>query len=195
MKFVENKVLSTNVTIDENIKVDEKEGRRNKKNGSRYVTLSQLVDMFYVSRFNRDNLHGLDEGEDIDNSRKHRIYNKSDVKELMEIFFEFFEWAVNEKNIGKIYMTKNISFIRNSIMPRLKYATKMDEICLYGGGCKAGEYYITNGRYTWQMYVEGDMYQKMKELWEKDPEFVQKKKELIPELEEKNKNAKSNKPK
>lgn len=182
-----NKIVNKN-EVPQDVKP---EGKFSKKNGSRYVTLSQLVDMFYVSRFNRDNLHGLDEGEDIDNSRKHRVYNKSDVKELMIVFMEFFEWVVNEKNLGKIYLSDNVTLVRESTPPRIKYATKMDELCKPEGGCKAGEYYVTCGRYVWQMWLEGDAFKKMKELWMKDPEFTDIREKLIPEMEEKNKNAKS----
>ena len=171
-------------------KENKTEGKFSKKNGSRFITLSQLVDMFYVSRFNRDNLHDLVEGEDIDNSRKYRIFNKADVKELMEVFCDFFEWVINAKNIGKIYITKDISLVRESTLPRLKYATGMDEVYL-PNECKAGEYYITHGRYMWRLWIEGDTFQKMKELWMKDPEFLKTREELTPEMEERNKNAKS----
>lgn len=152
------------------------------------VTMGKLVDMYFVSRFNRDNLHDPAEGEDIDNSRLHRIYNKKDIKELMSSFCEFFEWVINEKDISKIYISKNMSLIRESSPPRLKYATKFDEICT-NNQCKAGEYYITNGRYNWKLWVEGETFEKMKNLWMRDPEFIRMREELVPEMEEKNKNA------
>lgn len=166
------------------------EGKTSKKNGSKYITLSKLVDMFYVSHFNRDNLHDLLDGEEYDNSRKYRLYNKVDVKELVDLFLEFFEWAINAKNISKIYLTRDITLIRESTLPRIKYATEMDVACT-PDDCKVGEYYITRGKYMWRLWIEGDTFQKMKELWQKDPEFINKREELTPELEEKNKNAKS----
>lgn len=164
-------------------------GWTNAKNGSIYITLNQLVDMFYVSRFNRDNMHDVAEGEDIDNSRQHRVYNKSDVKELLSLFSEFFCWAINEKNISKIRVCDKLSMVRESSLPKLKYATAFDELCS-PGQCKAGEYYITNGRYSWTLWFDGDTFQKMKDLWMNDPEFLAKKEELKPQMEEKNKNAK-----
>lgn len=164
-------------------------GRENPKNGSKYITLIQLIDMFYVSHFNRDNMHDLAEGEDIDDSHLYRIYNKSDVKELMALFFQFFEWAINEKNIGKVYLTKDITLVRESTLPRVKYATVIDEQHL-PGECKAGEYYITRGRYVWRLWIDGETFSKMKELQSRDPEFAKLREDLIPEMEEKNKNAK-----
>lgn len=164
-------------------------GKVCKKNGSVYITLNTLIDMFYVSRFNRDPMHDPGEGEDIDNSYKHRIYNKGDLKELMVLFMSFFEKAINDRNIGKIYLTKDITLIRESSLPRIKYANTMDE--MYQPNCKAGEYYITQGRYVWHMWLEGETFEKMREISSNDPEFVKKRQELIPVLEEKNKNAKS----
>lgn len=164
-------------------------GTINKKNGSMYVTRNHLVDMFYVSRFNRDNLHDLVEGEDIDNSRHYRLYNKSDVKELMSLFFSFFEWVINAKNLSKIYLTDDITLIRESTLPRVKYATMVDEQHM-PDECRAGEYYITRGRYIWRLWIEGETFQKMKELYSVDPEFIKLREDLIPEMEEKNKNAK-----
>ena len=146
--------------------------------------------MFYTSRFNRDNLHDPAEGEDIDNSYKYRIYNKSDIKELMTHFLPFFEWAINAKNLSRIYLTDDITLIREATPPRIKYATTMDE--KYAPGqCKAGEYYITNGRYSWKMWVEGETFERMRDLWMEDPEYTEIRDKLIPEMEEKNKNAKS----
>lgn len=165
-------------------------GKTTKKNGSIYITLNKLVDMFYVSRFNRDNLHDPAEGEDIDNSYKYRIYNKKDVKEMLAIFAEFFGWAINEKNISKLYITKDITLYRESVPPKIKYATKMDEVFKHGE-VKAGDYYLTPGKYMWRLWIEGDTLDRMRELQESDSEFIRIKEELTPEMEEKNKNAKS----
>ena len=165
-------------------------GKTTKKNGSSYVTLNQMADMFYVSRFNRDNLHDPAEGEDINDSRKYRIYNKKDVKELLAVFAEFFQWVINEKNISKIYFSKDITMVRESTPPKIKYATGMDEVYL-PGECKAGEYYITTGRYVWRFWVEGETFQKMRELWKNDSEFLRIKEELTPVMEEKNRNVKA----
>lgn len=162
-----------------------------KKNGSKYLSLSQIVDGFYPSRFNRDNLCDPDKGEDIDNSIKHRLYNKKDVKELMGLLAQYFEWAINTKNISRVYLTDNIMLIRDSKLPRIKYATDIDVKCLGEDKCKPGEYYITDGNYAWSMWLTGDAYKAMQALRDSDPEFIQVKKELQPLLEEKNKNAKS----
>lgn len=164
-------------------------GLVNKKNGSLYVTLGHLIDMFYVSRFNRDNKHDPAKDEDIDNSYKYRIYNKSDVKELMKLFMDFFEWVINEKNIGKIYLSKNLTLLRDVTLPRIKYANAMD--AKYNPECTEGEYYITHGRYEWRLWLDNEAYDKMREIVVKDPELIKRTEELIPLLEEKNKNAKS----
>lgn len=164
--------------------------KKNPKNGSIYISMNHLVDMFYTSRFNRDNMHDLAEGEDIDNSTKHRIYNKGDVKELMSLFGEFFEWAINAKDLGRIYLSKDTMLVRETVLPRVKYATVMDEYHL-PGECKAGEYYITPGRYTWKLWVTGEPFKEMKNLWLRDPEILKRKEELIPEMEEKNAKKKS----
>ena len=166
--------------------------RVNQKNGSLYITLSQLIDVFYTSRFNRDSLHSLVEGEDIDNSIKHRLYNKRDLKELMPLFIEFLEWVINEKNLGKIYLSKDLTLVRESTLPSLRYTTKFDEKAFKRN--KEGEYYISTGKYRWMMYVTGDTFAKMKELWLKDPQFEEIIKELTPKMEEKNKNAKPKDP-
>lgn len=165
-------------------------GKVTRKNGSQYITLNKLVDMFYTSRFNRDNMHDVAEGEDIDNSIKHRIYNKKDVKEMLAIFAEFFEWAINSKNISKLYITKNITLYRESVPPKIKYATKMDEVFKHGE-VKAGDYYITPGKYLWRLWVEGEALDEMRKLQDTDSEFIRIKEELTPEMEEKNKNVRA----
>ena len=159
------------------------------KSGGLYVTLNQLVKMFYVSRFNRDNMHDPAENEDIDNSRKYRIYNLVDVKELLNVFIEFCEWAFNEKNISRLYLSPNLTLNRESLGPKLKYATGLEEMYT-NMGYKNGEYYITDGKYNWVLNVKGEPYTKMKELWLKDPVFAQKKEELRPIMEEKNAKSK-----
>ena len=164
-------------------------GNRSQKNGSLFLTTKQLTNMFYKSRFNRDNLHDLVPGEDIDDSYHYRIYNKTDLIELMALFCEFFEWAINAKNISKVYVTKDLTLERETVLPRVKYATPVDEQHTHGE-CKAGEYYVTPGRYMWKLWVDGDTFQKMKALQKKDPEILKIREQLIPEMEEKNRNAK-----
>ena len=161
----------------------------NKKTGALYVTMRQLAGMFYVSRFNRDNMHDLEEGEDIDNSRKHRIYNKGELEELMVVFGEFFEWAINKKNLQKVYISKGLTLERTSVFPRIKYASGFD--AKINPDCVAGEYYITKGKYHWDLWLDKELYQEMQQLWLNDPAYLEKRQELIPELEEKNRNAKS----
>ena len=164
------------------------EARVNQKNGSKYFTLNRLVDRFFKSRFNRDNLHDAAEGEDVNNSKLYRLYNKQDLLDISQLFAEFFEWVLNEENISRLYISNDLTLIRESTLPRVKYATPVDEMQL-PGECKAGEYYITRGRYIWRMWVEGETFEKMKELSRRDPEFIKIREELIPEMEEKNKNV------
>ena len=153
---------------------------------SRYVTVNMLVDMFYTSRFNRDNMHDAAEGEDINNSRRHRLFNKKDIKELMSLFCEFFQEALIEENLGKIYITKDITLVRDTTAPRLKYANGFDE--QYNPDlCKAGEWYVTTGRYNWKLWIDGDTFKRIKSHWMEDPMLIEKREELRPEMEERNK--------
>ena len=155
-------------------------------NGAKKWTLNSLVDRFYTSRFNRDNLHDPAEGEDIDNSRLYRLYNKSDVKELMHIFFEYFEWVVSEENLCKVYLTKNMSFIRETRLPTVKRANIVDEI-RSPNRAKAGELYVTRGKYLWTIYFSGEPHEKQRELQFSDPEFIAKYEELQKKVDERKK--------
>lgn len=166
--------------------------KTNKNNGSRYFTLNSLVDRFYTSRFNRDNKHGLSEGEDIDNSKIHRIYNKGDVKDLLHSFFDFFEWVINAENISKVYLTRNLLLERESKMPTVRRANIVDEL-RSPNRAKAGELYVTRGKYIWTLWLSGDAYEKMRELQHKDPEYMAKYAELQKSVDERNANDKKNK--
>ena len=159
----------------------------NKKNNSQYWYLPRLVDRFYYSHFNRDPLCGLEEGEEYDDSRQHRLYNKSDVKEVLELFFKFLEWIIPEENLGKLYLSDCISLERVSKLPTVRRATIVDVIKTKGKA-KDRELYVTHGRYTWKMNVTGDMYERQKKLRDTDPEFIAKKEELQKSVDERNKN-------
>lgn len=163
----------------------------NKKNGSKYLSVNQLIDGFYKSRYNRDNFYDLAEGEDIDNSYKHRLYNKGDVKELVALLIQYFEDAIIKQNISRVYISDDIMLIRDSILPRIKYATDVDVRCLGSDKCESGKFYITDGNYAWSMWLSGDTYKAMQALRDTDQEFIKIKKDLKPVLEEKNKNAES----
>lgn len=159
-------------------------GLTTRKN-SKFVTVNMLVDMFYTSRFNRDNMHDLAEGEDINNSRKHRLYNKKDIKELLSHFCEFFQDALISENLGKVYVSEDLTLVRDATMPRVKYANSFDEN--YNPDiCKAGEWYVTTGRYNWKLYVDGETFKQLRQLWRKDPVLMEKREELRPIVEEKN---------
>lgn len=161
----------------------------NKKNGSKLWGINQLVDRFHKSSYNRDNSYALEPGEDINNSSRHRLYNKGDVKELLKIFAEFFQWIINEDNVSKIYITKDITLIRESKLPRIKMATCVD-VQRFGDKVEDGKYYITDGKYAWSMWLTGDAFKAMQKLRDSDPEFINQKKELQPVVEEKNKHVK-----
>lgn len=160
-------------------------GYQNKKNGSQYWYLNRMIDRFYCSRFNRDNLHGLAEGEDIDNSRSHRLYNKADIKELVHKFFDFMEWVIPEENLGKIYLSDNMTLVREPKLPMIRRANIVDVIKTKGLR-KEREQYVTNGRYIWTLEVTGPMWDKLRELQEKDPEFIARREELQKKVEERN---------
>lgn len=160
----------------------------NKKDGSCYVTLHQLAVLFYRSRFNRDNLCDLEEGEDIDDSGLHRIFLKRDIEELFDKFGDFFEWAINAKNMSRIVLTPNVKLIREKKLPRLKLANMFDQVRL-PGVAENGKYYITKAKYNWILELTGDAQDKMIEVKEKDPEVIAMRESLLPEMEEKNRNV------
>lgn len=158
----------------------------NKENGSQYWTLNYLGHRFYYSKFNRDNLHDLKEGEDINYSRMYRLYNKTDIKELLHHLADYLEWALVEENLGKIYITDNIELVRKPVLPYVRRANQIEEIVTKGGR-KAGICYLNSGKYTYQLTVAGDLEEKLADLAEKDPQFIKKKEELQSVLEERNK--------
>lgn len=162
----------------------------NKDNGSEYWTLYKMVKRFYTSRFNRDPYREPIEGEDIDNSTRYRVYGMTAVRELLEIFIQYFQWVIIEENVSKVYLSDDLVLIRESILPRVKPATQVDVFCA-SGEVKDGDYYVTPGKYTWKMWVQGDTFKGLKELSLKDPQMERLRKELAPIAEEKN-NAKRN---
>ena len=168
--------------------------KQNKKNGSQYWTLNSLVDRFYTSRFNRDNMHDPAEGEDIDNSRMYRIYNKSSIKELLHTFFDFFEWVINEENLGRIYLSENMTLMRESKMPQIRRANIVD-VLRSPDRAKEGELYVTRGKYIWTLFLSGNAFSRMRELQFRDPEFKEKYDELEIEAAERNKMEKERKKK
>ena len=161
---------------------------KKKKNGSVTITGKQLAYMFYRSKFNRDNLCGTEDGEDINDSCKHRLYANNDLKEIMNLFFDFLTWALTSKNISRVNFTNGMSLIREETEPRVKYITRYEQNVIKNGR-KAGEYYITNGRYEWKLWFGGQSFEDLKNLWMNDPCFIKKREELAPILEEKNKNV------
>lgn len=162
-------------------------GKISKKNGSKYWTLNRMVDRFYYSRFNRDNLHDPAEGEDIDNSRTHRLFNKTDIKELLHLFFDYMEWVIPEENVSKIYFTENMMLNRSSRLPTIRRSNIVDQIKTKGQR-KIGELYVTNGRYVWTMEMTGSLWERHRDVQAKDPEFIAKREELQKIVEERNRN-------
>lgn len=160
--------------------------KTNKNNGSKYWTLGELADRFYTSRFNHDEMHDWGEDEDIDNSRQHRLYNKGDTKNLIKKFAAYFEWVLCEENLSRIYITDNITLIRESKLPKVRRANRTDVI-RRKGDVKAGEYYVTQGKYSWLMWTKGELMDRMREVQAKDPEFIERVEIKKIEAEERNK--------
>lgn len=155
---------------------------RNKVNGSIYVGMKELAEFFYKSRFNRDPLCDPDEGEDIDDSNKHRIYTKSDLIDVITRFGEFFEWAINAKNISRIRFTQDVILVRETRLPWLKKANGFDQVML-PGIAESGKYYLTKAKYLWKLEVNGKAREVMIKLKDRDPEIVAVENELRPQLE------------
>lgn len=162
---------------------------QNKKNGSQYLTIGEMGDMFYRSRFNHDPLCDFEEGEDPDDSSRHRLYNKKDVKAVMKAFFDFFGWAITEKNISRVYLSSDLTLMRESRFPRIKRANNAD-VLRKQGSVKAGELYLTQGKYSWLLWTEGEVMENLKKLQETDPEFIAAREEKQKELDERIKNEK-----
>ena len=160
---------------------------QDKKNGSYFWTLKELIRRFYKSRFNRDNYNDPKENENIDDSIYYRLYAKSDLLEIIENFMDFLEWAIVEENISRVYLTKNIKLVRVSKMPLIRRANIIDEIKTKGRA-KAGKQYVTHGRYDWVLEISGEPWYQLKKIQEKDPEFIAKREELEKVVEERNKN-------
>ena len=165
---------------------------KSKKNGSEYWTINALVDRFYTSRFNRDNLHDPSPGEDIKNSRSHRLYNKSDIHDIAHLFSEFIEWVLPEENISKLYLSDNLTLVRKTRYPKIKRANSVDASRL-NGKVQIGELYVTRGKYYWVVETGSDFTQIMYDLKNKDPEVAAKYAELEKEVEERNRIEKNGK--
>ena len=163
---------------------------QDKKNGSYFWTLKELVRRFYKSRFNRDNYNDPKENENIDDSIYYRLYAKSDLLEIIENFMDFLEWVIVEENISRVYLTRNMKLVRESKMPLIRRANIIDQIKTKGRAT-AGEQYVTHGRYDWVVETSGELWHKLKEIQEKDPEFIAKREELEKVVEERNKNEKA----
>lgn len=156
------------------------------KNGSQYLTIGEMGDLFYRSKFNHDPLCDFEEGEDPDNSTKHRLYNKKDVIAVMKAFFEFFGWAIADKNISRVYLANGLTLIRESRLPVLRKANLAD-VKRKNGSVELGEYYITQGKYSWKLWTEGEIMDRLKELQKTDPEFIAAREKKQIEIEERNK--------
>lgn len=161
---------------------------QHKKDGSKSLTIKQLVARFYTSKFNRDNLHDPAPNEDINNSMKYRLYNKTDVLELMRIFIDFLEYTFVTDNISKIMLSKDLAMRRETKMPRIKRANKCDITNRkIDDGLKEGELYLTRGKYVWYLDFGGELLESLRKLRDVDPVIIDKKKELQKEIEERNK--------
>lgn len=148
-------------------------------------TIKQLVGRFYRSKYNRDYDVPLAEGEDENDSMKSRIYNKSDIKDLLELFIRFFEWVLVEDNIENVHLSKNMSLMRQAELPKIKMANVVDKRIL-GDKVEVGKYYATKGKYSWKLWISNELFQSMAELWEGDPDRQRKIQELAEEIEKRN---------
>ena len=168
----------------------------NKKNNPNETvvgwTLNKFINGFYRSRYNRDNMHDLAEGEDENDSKMYRIYNKGDLKDVAEAFLQYLEWLIIDSGIGvnRIYLATGISLRRETRLPHINRANEVDIMKRKGDdGVKVGDYYITKGKYTWYLDITGEPFKRMKESQKYDPAFIAKVAELQPIVDERNANA------
>ena len=161
---------------------------RKGRNGSDCLTINEVINLFYRSRYNHDPLCDFEEDEDIDDSTRHRLYNKRDIADIMKLFWKFFEELITSNNISKVYLTDKIKFTREIKLPKLKPANFVDSLRKYGS-VEEGETYITRGKYSWLLWMDMDLMDKLHDMLVKDPEYIAAYEQKKKELEERKKNA------
>ena len=159
------------------------------RGGYKHYTLKQIVRRFYYSRFNRDPYEPAVNGEDIDNSRKFRLYNKQDIEEVIKLFVDFLEWALAEDNIEDINLSTNLSLYRDVELPKIKFANEMDRR-IKKNIPDGDNYYITSGRYIYRLRYTNEVKDRLHEKWLADPRYLNKVLELEPLCKQKNEEAK-----
>ena len=152
-------------------------------------TMKQIASKFYSSRFNRDPYVPVDEDEDVNNSRRYRLYNKDDIIELTRLFVEFFEDLISSENVESIHFSKNIVLLRDAKLPVLKNVTAMDRK-MSPHIPKGDNFYVSRGRYVYQMDYRNEVRDGLDDLWEDDPRRKRRLEELMPECEKRNKEVK-----
>lgn len=164
--------------------------REDLENGNyKSYTMKQLASKFFSSRFNRDPYVPVDEDEDINNSRRYRLYNKDDIIELTRLFVEFFEELICTENIENINFSKNIVLYRDARLPLLKNVTAMDRK-VSPDIPEGDEFYISRGRYTYHINYRNEVRDGLDKLWESDPRRKRRLEELIPECKKRNEEVK-----
>ena len=150
-----------------------------------------MIDQFYTSRFNRDPAYPLLEGEDINNSKKRRIYSKKELKELAPIFMDFLVWVLLDCNVSKITFSEDLILWRESKLPSIKLANTVSMLNLkrFGMDVQPGEYFITLGKYKWHLMFRNELYDRLRQSMLFDPEFIAKREELTKIVEERNANV------
>lgn len=162
------------------------------QNGYKQYTFKQIIQKFCYSRFNRDPYVPTAPGEDINNSRRYRLYNKADVMELFSLFVEFLEDLLKTESVEDISISSNLTLYREVELPKIKSVSSMDRK-LKPDIPEGDTYYITCGRYEYKLRYSGEVKEKLYEKWEEDPRRKKRVEELLPELEQKNKGVKNGK--
>lgn len=149
-------------------------------------TLKQLASKFYSSRFNRDPYVPVDEDEDINNSRRYRLYNKDDILELSRLFMEFFEELICSENVERVNFSKNFILFRDARLPMIKNVTAMDR-AMSPNIPESDKFYISRGRYAYHVDYRNEVREGLDKLWEDDPRRKRRIDELTPECKKRNK--------
>lgn len=152
-------------------------------------TLKKLLSKFYASRFNRDPYVPADKDEDINDSRRYRLYNKTDIFEIFDQFLKFFEELISTENIEDISFGKNLKLYRDVELPKLKNVTSMDR--KFNSSIPEGDaFYVSRGRYVYKMKYLNEVKEGIDNMWNDDPRKKRRIEELIPRCEELNRKAK-----
>lgn len=164
------------------VTVDEQRAHR-KKYPHKKMTLLQLANGLYRSKYNRNMDYPVAANEDVNNSAAHRLYAKDDVVELVKMLGYYLDYALIAEDIETLCLTDNIIIERYAVKPRVRKATGVD--VMFNNSLTKGQYYMSNGRYKFKMKLRNALLLEMQEFWQSCQECADLKAEQGKILEQK----------